>query len=42
MVPMQRVGTAGDIASAAIYFASPAASWVTGAIHIVDGGLSLT
>jgi NAD(P)-dependent dehydrogenase (short-subunit alcohol dehydrogenase family) len=41
-VPLQRVGCPDDIASAAIYLASPAASWVTGTILTVDGGLSLT
>lgn len=40
--PMGRNGSADDIAGAAIYLASPAASWVTGAILPVDGGLVTT
>ncbi len=36
--PMQRIGTVEDIAAAALYLASPAASWVTGKIFEVDGG----
>jgi NAD(P)-dependent dehydrogenase (short-subunit alcohol dehydrogenase family) len=41
-VPMQRIGIDADIAGAAIYLASPAASWITGTILTVDGGFSLT
>jgi NAD(P)-dependent dehydrogenase (short-subunit alcohol dehydrogenase family) len=41
-VPMQRIGDEADIAGAALYLASPAASWITGTILTVDGGLSLT
>jgi 7-alpha-hydroxysteroid dehydrogenase len=36
--PMGRPGTPEDIACAALYLASPAASWVTGTILNVDGG----
>ena len=34
---MRRNGIAEDIANAALYLASPAAAWVTGALHGVDG-----
>jgi 7-alpha-hydroxysteroid dehydrogenase len=37
--PMKRVGQVEDIAAAALYLASPAASWVTGKIFEVDGGV---
>lgn len=37
-LPIGRVGTTMDVAGAVIYLASPAASMVTGTIHLVDGG----
>jgi 3-oxoacyl-[acyl-carrier protein] reductase len=40
--PLGRVGAPRDIAEAALYFASPRASWITGSVLIVDGGMSLT
>jgi 3-oxoacyl-[acyl-carrier protein] reductase len=37
-IPLKRPGTPQDIGYAALYLASDAASYVTGAVHIVDGG----
>jgi 3-oxoacyl-[acyl-carrier protein] reductase len=39
--PMRRIGLPDDIASATLFFASDASSWVTGATLVLDGGLSL-
>ena len=38
MVPMQRAGTAAEVAEAVVWLASPAASYVTGAFIEVTGG----
>ena len=38
LTPMARLGEVEDIACAALYLASPAASWVTGKVFEVDGG----
>jgi len=37
-VPLGRFGTADDIANMAIYLASPAGDYITGATMVVDGG----
>jgi peroxisomal 2,4-dienoyl-CoA reductase len=37
-IPLARWGSPADIAGMAAYLCSPAASWITGAIMVVDGG----
>lgn len=37
-IPLQRIGHPDDIATAVVYFASPAASWITGQLLLVAGG----
>jgi len=37
-IALRRLGTADDIANAVMFFASPAADWVTGQVLSVDGG----
>jgi NAD(P)-dependent dehydrogenase (short-subunit alcohol dehydrogenase family) len=37
--PLRRVGEPGDVASAALFLASDEASWITGTVVRVDGGL---
>lgn len=40
-IPLARAGIPEDHASAAVYFASEASSWVTGSCLIIDGGASI-
>lgn len=40
-IPLARMGTPQDMAGAALFLASPLASYITGQSLIVDGGLSL-
>jgi peroxisomal 2,4-dienoyl-CoA reductase len=40
-IPLGRWGGVDDIGNLAVYLASPAGSWITGAIFVVDGGSSL-
>jgi NAD(P)-dependent dehydrogenase (short-subunit alcohol dehydrogenase family) len=40
-IPLGRLGTVDDIARAAVFLASPLASYVTGTVLVVDGGQNL-
>jgi NAD(P)-dependent dehydrogenase (short-subunit alcohol dehydrogenase family) len=40
-VPLQRLGTKDDVANLALFLASDAASYVTGAVYACDGGMQL-
>ena len=39
--PLGRIGEPGEIAGAALYLASPASDFTTGAVLVVDGGMTL-
>jgi NAD(P)-dependent dehydrogenase (short-subunit alcohol dehydrogenase family) len=39
--PMKRIGVPDDIAGAALFLASDLAAWLTGAVLVIDGGMSL-
>lgn len=41
LIPMDRIGRPEDVAGAAVFLASEAAAYVTGATIVVDGGLTL-
>lgn len=38
--PLQHIGTPEDIAKACVFLASDNASWITGTVLAVDGGLT--
>ena len=38
--PLGRLGTPEDVAAAVVFFASPAAGFITGQTLLVDGGTS--
>ena len=38
MTPMGRIGEPSEIAAAIVYLASPASTYITGAILSIDGG----
>lgn len=40
-IPLRRLGVPDDIATAALFLASDAASWITGQMLVVDGGTTI-
>lgn len=40
-LPLRRFGTKTEVAQLALFLASPAAKYVTGSVHAVDGGMGL-
>ncbi|HOO76601.1 MAG TPA: 3-oxoacyl-[acyl-carrier-protein] reductase [bacterium] len=38
-IPLGRMGVPGDVASAVVFLASPAAAYITGHVLVVDGGM---
>lgn len=41
MTPMRRPGTGEEVAAAALFLCSPAASYITGEVLVIDGGYTL-
>jgi NAD(P)-dependent dehydrogenase (short-subunit alcohol dehydrogenase family) len=41
-IPLGRWGHPEDVAAAALFLCSPAASWITGTVLVVDGGQTMT
>jgi len=39
--PVRRWGQPDDLATVALYLAAPASAYTTGAVHVVDGGLTV-
>jgi 3-oxoacyl-[acyl-carrier protein] reductase len=40
-IPLRRAGTPSDVAKAVVFLASEDASYITGQVLAIDGGLSL-
>ncbi len=38
-IPLGRVGTPDDVADLVTFLASPRARYLTGTVHVIDGGL---
>jgi NAD(P)-dependent dehydrogenase (short-subunit alcohol dehydrogenase family) len=40
-LPLSRFGEPEDVAGLALYLASPASDYVTGAVFVIDGGMNV-
>jgi NAD(P)-dependent dehydrogenase (short-subunit alcohol dehydrogenase family) len=40
MYPLGRVATPADIANMVLFLASDEASWITGTVNVIDGGVA--
>lgn len=40
--PLERIGTADEVAELALFLVSSRAAWITGSVHSIDGGASVT
>ena len=40
-IPIRRLGTPDDVAAAAAFLASPDASYITGNVLVIDGGMTV-
>jgi len=40
-IPLKRFGEVGDVAQAVLFLASPASSYITGQVIVVDGGMAI-
>jgi NAD(P)-dependent dehydrogenase (short-subunit alcohol dehydrogenase family) len=40
-IPLARIGVPDDVGAAALFLASDAGSWITGATLVIDGGMML-
>jgi 3-oxoacyl-[acyl-carrier protein] reductase len=41
LVPLGRIGTAGEIAQTVAFLCGPGANYITGQVFVVDGGLTM-
>ena len=41
MTPLKRMGKPNEIATAALFLCSPASSYITGEVLVIDGGYTL-
>ena len=42
MIPLERLGSPSDVANMVTFLASEAASYITGQVYVVDGGMVMS